>query len=398
MIIPLRTDRPTRRRPLITEGLILINMLVYLAGLLAESGGLFDRTALVDFGHLWRGDFHVWQLATYQFLHDPRAIWHLAFNMLFLWVFGCAVEDQLGRASFLCFYLMGGAVAGVGHMMFSDAPVIGASGSIAGITGAFLALFPRSRIKLLVFFFIIGVYTIPSLWFIGFYFVLDVLRQVGGLFGGGGGNVAYMAHIAGYLYGFGTAFLLLAMRIVKPGEFDVFHLFKQLRRRAAFRAAGRSQTGGLWESASADTDRQLAKTKKKKASRSSPQERRRAAARTEINLLISDRNLPEAAKRYADLLDEEPEAVLSERNQLDVANQLQAQGDHRRAALAYELLLHRYRACADAPEVRLMLGIVLIRHLNQPDRARPFLEAARESLRNEAQRALADRLLSELAS
>ena len=69
MFIPLRTNRPPKRRPIVTESLIVVNLLIYLAGLVAEFGGVFDREAMIDAGHLFRRDFHVWQLITYQFLH-----------------------------------------------------------------------------------------------------------------------------------------------------------------------------------------------------------------------------------------------------------------------------------------------------------------------------------------
>jgi len=395
MLIPLRTNRTPKRRPLMTELLIVANLLVYLAGLVGEYGGAFDRQAVISFGHLGRADFHVWQLITYQFLHDPSALWHLAFNMLFLWVFGGAVEDRLGRASFLGFYLIGGAVAGIAHMMFQQAPVIGASGSIAGVTGAFLALFPRSRIQILFFFFIIGLYSIPSLWFIGFYFVVDLLRQTGSLLGGHDGGVAYMAHIAGYLYGFALAFTLLAVGIVKREEFDVFYLFQQSRRRAAFREASRKQTGGLWESASADTGKQLARQARRPGPVKAVDERI-VAARAEINRLIADHDLPAAAAGYRQLLEKVPDAVFSEPRQLDLANQLQAEQDYERAAKAYELLLKAYPSCSRAAEVRLILAVIYIRRLHRPQPARELIERARAMLADEAQKALADQLLSEL--
>ncbi|MHC4768745.1 MAG: rhomboid family intramembrane serine protease, partial [Planctomycetota bacterium] len=171
MFIPLRTDRPPKRRPLVTQSLILVNLAVYLVGAAGFYFDLFENPqALVDFGHFDPQEFKAWQLVSYQFLHDPHGILHIAFNMLFLWVFGAAVEDRLGRVGFLGFYLTGGIVAALAHAMIKPSdPVIGASGSIAGVTGAFLALFPRSRIQVLIFFFIVGVISIPSLWFIGIY-------------------------------------------------------------------------------------------------------------------------------------------------------------------------------------------------------------------------------------
>jgi membrane associated rhomboid family serine protease len=202
MFIPLRTDRPPKRRPLVTQSLILVNLAVYLVGAAGFYFDLFENPqALVDFGHFDPQEFKAWQLVSYQFLHDPHGILHIAFNMLFLWVFGAAVEDRLGRVGFLGFYLTGGIVAALAHAMIKPSdPVIGASGSIAGVTGAFLALFPRSRIQVLIFFFIVGVISIPSLWFIGIYITVDVLRQLFDFLGRGGRNVAYMAHLAGYVY------------------------------------------------------------------------------------------------------------------------------------------------------------------------------------------------------
>ena len=393
MFIPLRTNREHRRRPVVTETLIIVNMLAYLAMLLGEASGANERGAAIVLGSLGRTDFHLWQLVTYQFLHDPSAIWHLAFNMLFLWVFGAAVEDRLSRPSFLAFYLIGGAVAGLAHLMFSRNPVIGASGSVSAVTGAFLALFPRSRIRVLILIF--GIVSIPALWFIGFYFLMDVLRQFGMLFGRGGGGVAYMAHIAGSVYGFSLAFILLAVGIVKREEFDVFFLFKQARRRAAFRSASRRQLAGAWESAPADTGRRLER-RAGAGTTMSADEKRLAEARTEINRLLGDHDLPAAAARYRALLATSPDAVLAEPRQLDLANQLQAEGDAETAAKAYELLLRTYPTCTDAPEVRLILAVLYTRQLGRPERARELIERSRDRITDGDLKALADQLLSEI--
>src|SRR5262245_38264123 len=240
MFIPIRTDRPPRRTPLMTQLIILMNLVVYLVGAGGAWFGLFkDPTVIADFANFDPGHFRVWQLFTYQFVHDPHGIGHIAFNMLFLWVFGSAVEDRLRRLGFLGFYLAGGAVAALAHAAVTKDPVIGASGAIAAVTGAFLALFPRSRIQVLILFFYFGVVSIPSLWFIGLYVLVDLLRQISNLLGHGGSNVAYVAHLAGYAFGFAVGFALLATGVLKRQEFDVFFLFTQARRRAAFRAASR---------------------------------------------------------------------------------------------------------------------------------------------------------------
>lgn len=418
MIIPIRTDRPPKRTPVITQMLIIVNMIVYLAGVSGSFFGLFDSAeTMVSFGHFDPLHFKAWQLVTYQFLHDPHGIWHLAFNMLFLWVFGAAVEDRLGRIGFLSFYIVGGAIAGLAHSLFSKAPVIGASGSIAAVTGAFLALFPRSRIQILFFFFFIGFVSIPSLWFIAFYIGVDVLRQVSDFLGAGGSNVAYMAHIAGYVYGFAVGFLLLATKLLKHEEFDVFYLFTQARRRAAFRAASRQGPSGLWESAQADSGKRLAR-QAAKAAPPTPQQLHQAELRGRINKLLATGDIEAAARTYQTLLHETPPppaedasktaaaereaaiaaTVLAEQGQLDVASQLYALGAHADAARAYELLIQNYPTTSRGGEVRLILGLLYARHLNLPQRARELIEQARPRLRDEGQTRLADQLLSELAT
>jgi len=417
MIIPLRTDRPPKRTPVITQALIVVNMVVYLAGVSGSYFSLFESAQeMANWGHFDPRDFKAWQLVTYQFLHDPHGIFHLAFNMLFLWVFGSAVEDRLGRVGFLAFYIGGGAVAALAHALVNAAPVIGASGSIAGVTGAFLALFPRSRVKILIFFFIIGFFSIPSLWFIAFYMSIDVLRQLSDFLGAGGSDVAYMAHIAGYVYGFSVGFFLLATKLLKREEFDVFFLFTQARRRAAFRAASRQGPSGMWDSAQADTGQRLAK-QTVKAAPLTPAQLRRTQLRTKINRLLATGDVEEAARSYQELLGETspsaPEAssktaadqtvaiaatVLAEQGQLDIASQLYSLGAHADAARAYELLIQSYPSTTRADEVRLILGLLYARHLNLPQRARELIEQAKPRLRDEGQTRLADQLLAELAT
>ena len=122
-----------------------------------------------------------------------------------MYVFGPNVEDRFGRWWYLTFYLAGGASAGAAQILFSPGSVIGASGSIAAVTGAYLVFFPRTHIKTLLFFFIIGIFWIPSMWFIGFAIAKDLLFQ--GFSAGQG--VAYMAHLGGYAFGFGISMTLL---------------------------------------------------------------------------------------------------------------------------------------------------------------------------------------------
>lgn len=392
MLIPLKTDHSPRRTPIVTHWLLLINMLIYAIGLAAQFGGLFDLNTLVNIGRFDPQEFRPWQLISYQFMHDPGAIWHLAFNMLFLWVFGCPVEDRLGRRGFLAFYLFGGVAAGLAHMVTTDAPVIGASGSIAAVTGAFLALFPRSRILVL---FLIFPVILPALWIIGLFFTLDLLRQVGELLGSGGSRVAYAAHLAGYIYGFGLCFALLAAGVIKRHDVDVFFLFKQARRRKAFRQTAQRSRGAVWDSPTRDTGEML-RQRDDVSGELSEQQQAHAELRAEIHRLVAAHDLPAAARKYRQLLAEDDRNVLPESRQLDVANQLYSEGDHDRAARAYELFLKNYPHALKADEVRLMLGMLYTRQLDRPGDARSLIEYARQRTLSEAHRRLADQLLTEL--
>lgn len=396
VFIPLRTDRPTRRRPVITQALIIANLSVFLAALIGEFSGFFEnRAELATLAWLDPRQFRLWQLLSYQFLHDPHGYGHIIFNMLFLWVFGSAVEDRLGRWWFLLFYLVGGAVAGLAHLWTSSAPVIGASGSVAAVSGAFLAMFPRSRIHVLVIFFIIGMYAIPATWFLGLFFAIDLLRATGTILTGSHSNVAFMAHIGGYVYGFGIAFALLAAGVLKRTELDAFYLLRQARRRAEFRAAQRQSSGAMWEpsAASARLDKPLQIQADRKLT---PAEELRSRRQSEIVRLITEHRLDDAAAAYVSFLDEFPDATLSENHQTDLANVLYARGDYADAARAYHRLLERYPQSRQAHEMRLILGMIHARQLNEPKRARELIEQARSGLSDRSQRDLADQLLSEL--
>jgi len=251
---------------------------------------------------------------------------------------------------------------------------------------------------MLVFFFIIGIFEIPAIWFIGFFFLLDVVRQVTDILGGGASRVAYMAHIAGYAYGFSLAFALLAFRIIKHDDYDVFYLLRQSRRRAAFRAVSKDDPRGLWEGHSKDTGKRVEKHfEKVREEEPEPENQALLEKRAEVNRLIASHDLSDAAAKYVALLREHPDLTFTEERQLDLANQLNAEGHHEDAARAYELYLKAYPHAARSNEVRLMLGILYARQLGKPDRARQLIEAAKKKLIDPKQSQLADQLLGEIS-
>ena len=140
---------------------------------------------------------------TSMFLHG--GFMHAAGNMLFLWVFGDNIENRLGRTRFVAFYLGAGVAAALAQVAVdtgSRVPMIGASGAVAGVLGAYLVLYPRSRIHTLLFLgWFIMVRRIPALWLIGFWSALQIFGGLGSLASAGGGGVAYFAHLGGLAAG-----------------------------------------------------------------------------------------------------------------------------------------------------------------------------------------------------
>lgn len=217
-MVPLKDENPIKITPYVTYALIAVNILVFIYELSLNSNQLdlfFHLFAVVPKeltasfnGINSQGIPEVSTLITSQFLHAGFA--HIAFNMLFLWIFGNNIEEQLGKAKFLLFYLSCGAIAVLAQWFFSamsDIPSLGASGAIAGIMGAYIIKFPQARIVTLVplgFFF--PIFRIPAVYFLGFWFVEQALNgissfEVAASVGMESGGVAYWAHAGGFVAG-----------------------------------------------------------------------------------------------------------------------------------------------------------------------------------------------------
>lgn len=199
-MIPLGdASRRLRSMAGITLSLIALNAWVYLHEL--AYGNRFVREWAAIPLRITHGHAEITVL-TSMFLH---ASWmHIIGNMVFLWAFGPAMEDVMGHGRYLFFYLAGGIVAMLAQVYgdpFSPIPCLGASGAIAAVMGAFIVTFPRDRIRTLLFFLIfIRITYIPAVFLIGFWFLLQVL-DYGVIAEAHTGGVAYMAHIAGFLFG-----------------------------------------------------------------------------------------------------------------------------------------------------------------------------------------------------
>ena len=212
MFFPYKDDNPTVRPPVVTIALIAVNVLVYI--FFAFQGPMVYREAILNLGIIPAELMHmqnliisptlppVANLLTSMFTHADLI--HLAGNMWFLWLFGDNVEDRLGHAPYLLFYLLSGLVATFFHVLFnftSLVPVVGASGAISGILGAYAVLFPHARVRTFVFIFIfIDIIMIPAVFFIGFWILFQVINGLLSL-GATGGGVAWFAHIGGFVFG-----------------------------------------------------------------------------------------------------------------------------------------------------------------------------------------------------
>jgi membrane associated rhomboid family serine protease len=203
-LIPLGdASRRPRGFAAVTTLIIVINAYVFLRELAGGNRFVLEWSAIP--AHITHGH-HTITLLTSMFMH---ASWmHIIGNMIFLWAFGPAIEDAMGHVAFLFFYLVGGLMAMLAQVIAdpsSTIPCLGASGAIAAVMGAFIITFPRDRIRALVFFLIIFRVTyIPAVVLIGFWFLMQVLN-FGVVADVRTGGVAYIAHIAGFLFGVATA-------------------------------------------------------------------------------------------------------------------------------------------------------------------------------------------------
>ena len=245
-MIPLKDDIPTRRFPILTVLIIVACAVVYFG---FEAGGLElgskgnervveygaipyelthpgDECAEVSGQVLCEGQEGVqgeapdqapwWATAfTSMFMHG--SLLHLAGNMLFLWIFGNNIEDSMGRARFVAFYLLGGLAALALQVLFDPSatvPTVGASGAIAAVLGGYAVLYPRARVLTVVFIIIIfTVVRLPALLVLGLWFLLQLLPAFSQPVSESGGGVAYFAHIGGFLFG-----LAADQAVCRPGQ------------------------------------------------------------------------------------------------------------------------------------------------------------------------------------
>lgn len=202
-MIPLRDTEPSFTKPFVTVTIIVINVFAFFFEIALDE---FSRNELMAVFGIVPARLQYSSLITSMFLHGGWM--HLIGNMWFLWIYGDNIEDILGHGKYLMFYLLCGVAAGLVHVIAepsSRIPTIGASGAIAGVMGAYMAKFPRSKILTLVPFIIFfTTLEIPAVLILAYWFLLQLFSGVGqiGYSSAAQGGIAFWAHIGGFVAGF----------------------------------------------------------------------------------------------------------------------------------------------------------------------------------------------------
>lgn len=205
-MIPLRDENPTRRVPLITYILILINITVFI---LQTSLGAGVQEFVYQYALIpsrFTSGFsleNMTNILTSMFMHGGVA--HIIGNMLYLWIFGDNVEDAMGKGRYVVFYILGGVTASLAHILTnptSQIPTVGASGAIAAVLGAYLVLYPQQRVLTVIpLGFFMRIAMLPAGLVLGMWFVLQFFQGLMSMGGPDVGGVAFWAHIGGFVAG-----------------------------------------------------------------------------------------------------------------------------------------------------------------------------------------------------
>lgn len=374
IIIPIRTESDIHRTPLVNYALIGLNVLLYLAfsGLLSGTDATAFKTRVLAF-HSNAPAMH--QFFTYQFVHAD--IFHVLGNMLFLWVFGNHVNAKMGNLPYLMFYLAGGVFAAWGYALLAPGPshLIGASGAVAAVTTAYLALAPRSRVTVLVWLFIfIHFFEVRAMVVIGLKII--VWDNIVAPMLSGADSVAQSAHLAGYLFGFVSALGLLLLRALPRDQFDILAVWKRWNQRREF-AAVTKEPGTVGQTEPIDPKERAIEEQRFD---------RVADLRTRITDGLERSDLSAAIGLHEELVSVDPQQCLSERHQLDVAREYYRLERFAQAAAAFDRYLECYPTSTEVHNVRLLLGIVYARDLKQFEEAEKHLVESMDKLGDETRR------------
>jgi membrane associated rhomboid family serine protease len=211
-MFPLRDSEPSYTKPVVTMFIIAVNLLVFL---FEASLDPYTLNAFIAHYGLIPAEFHASAIFTSMFVHGGWL--HVLGNMWFLWIFGNNIEDILGHEKYLIFYIMCGVAAAVTQTYFnlgSQVPMVGASGAIAGVMGAYLIKFPHARIRTLFFFIFIMFFDIPAWVMLVYWFAIQFFSGIGSIAEStaNSGGTAFFAHVGGFLAG------ILLVNLLRPRQ------------------------------------------------------------------------------------------------------------------------------------------------------------------------------------
>ena len=397
-MLPIRTNVLPRQTPYANYALIAINVVAFLLTYYPHKSVVFPymEVPVRDWAQslqLYPAVWRYWQFLTYAFLHG--GFMHIIGNMIFLYVFGNNVNDKLGNTKYTAFYLLGAIASGIGHAALnSDSalhtirvgamteitipiPTLGASGAVAAVTGAFLVLYPKTRITVLYFFIFIGTIELPALWFI-----LGKMIFIDNYLSASARGVAYDAHLAGYAFGIGVMLVCLAKGWLERSPFDLWALIERWNRRREYRSSV-NQGGDPF------VGRPQRKNVRAKVVPQTPEQAEKEATiqklRKEISTRLLQRNGSTAAEVYLELMKIDSAQVLPRQALLDIANHLASSSKSAESAHAYENFLAHYGSYEHVEQVRLMLGVLYARYLDRPAEAIKHLRQAVNRLRDPGQ-------------
>ena len=303
--------------------------------------------------------------------------------MFFLYLFGNNVCDKLGTIKYLMLYFAGAAFAAIGQIGITSAfsaeaagnPLLGASGAVAAVTGAYFVLFPQTYITIIYWFIIIGTFDVPAYLFILLKLIIfdNIIERISAT------NIAYEAHIAGYTFGIAAAIVLLATGLVRSSDFDLWATLKQWNRRRQFR----DMTAAGYDPFSGNSMRK--KTDSRETEPAAAIDPKIVNLRNEISKKIAERNVSSAAQSYLELMKADKEQLLPQPQLLDIANELASEGKRREAVEAYEKFIKHYKSYEHIGQVQLMLGLLYNRYLDRPQSALKLLQSAEKNLTDPAQ-------------
>jgi membrane associated rhomboid family serine protease len=308
-------------------------------------------------------NFHLVSLFSYQFLHSGWL--HIIGNMLFLVPFGKAVEDKMGHVAFALFYLGCGALGGFVHTIFYDNPVIGASGSVCAVVAAFIVLAPKTKIHVLFIFFIIGIYTFPSLLLVAFFILFDTFNLLASLIGVNAAPTAWVVHIVGYVSGFTITYIALSLGFIRSSEYDLPQMITQYRRRREYKKVVES-TPAFDNSVSELDDPELQLS-------------------MSIGQQVATGQLDSAVSHYLKAMVDYPSLKIDARAHHHIGSTLIQDNQIEDGVIVLERYLDQFPKAKDRGEVALLLAAKYTRSLDNPKRAKELLKKFKNEISEEHQ-------------